>query len=262
MDWRLMLWVAAAIGAGLVIIASLFIRECPPVVVQVSSTDSENKYISHPFYQTTLKEALVLFFKSKQFLLICGSMMGLTILWDFLNFVPLYLNESLSMSTADAALATSSFPIGSLVSVLVGGFIFDKLSRKTVTKIMAIYLGIAVSSLLFILYLPQFPLLSAQQKIYATLAALFIFGFMVSPAYYLPMSIFSIEFGGPHSGFLIALLDAIGFGASVAFSFVGGRMAGEAGGWVRFLTLLIAIAIFSWGITVWFLKGESNAKSQ
>ncbi len=261
MDWRQMLWVTAAIGAGLVIIASLFIRETPPVLMEMSSADGESKHFDHPFYQTTLKEALVLFFKSKQFLLICGSMMGLTILWDFLNFVPLYLNESLSISTADAALATSSFPIGSLVSVLVGGFIFDKLSRKTVTKIMAIYLGIAVSSLVFILYLPQFSM-SAPQKLYSTLAALFVFGFTVSPAYYLPMSIFSIEFGGPHSGFLIALLDAIGFGASVAFSFVGGRLASESGGWVRFLTLLIAIAIFSWGITVWFLKGESSEKAK
>jgi sugar phosphate permease len=257
MDWRHMLWVTTGIGCFLVLLAWFFIKESPPVPIDSKVLETADRYIDHPFYQTTLKEAFFMFLKSKRFLLICGSMMGLTILWDFLNFVPLYLNESLQISSADAALATSSFPIGSLISVLVGGFLFDKLSRKTLTRIMTVYLGAAVASLCFILAMPSLDL-SAHEKVLSTLAALFVFGFTVSPAYYLPMSIFSIEYGGPHSGFLIALLDAVGFAASVVFSFVGGHIASQAGGWVLFLTLLIGVAVFSWWMTVWFLNGEAR----
>jgi OPA family sugar phosphate sensor protein UhpC-like MFS transporter len=257
MDWRQMLLVSAGIGTGLVLMATFLIRENPPVSPDTTLDNTDDPHIDHPFYQTTLKEAFFEFLGSKRFLLICGSMMGLTILWDFLNFVPLYLNERMGLSTADSAMATSSFPIGSLVSVLIGGFLFDKLSRKAVARLMTVYLGVAVASLGFILILPQIEF-SLQGNLIATLCALFIFGFSVSPAYYLPMSIFSIEYGGPHSGFLIALLDAVGFAASVVFSFVGGRVAGQGGGWVAFLTLLIGVAVFSWWMTAWFLHGESK----
>ena len=57
------------------------------------------------------------------------------------------------------------------------------------------------------------------------LVLLFLFGLCVSPCYYIPMSVFSMEFGGPHSGFLIALLDAIAFGALAIFQFFGGAIA-------------------------------------
>ena len=261
LNWQQVLWVTSGVGIFLVLLAWFFIKEYPTSTVKSNSSTLilDDPYKNHPFFQIRLLEAFYRFLKNKRFLLISGSMMGLTILWDFLNFVPIYLNESLHLSSADAALATSSFPIGSLVSVLVGGFLFDKLPRKKITRVIGIYLGIAVLSLMNMMVLPQIGG-TPQFNIITTLISLFIFGFTVSPAYYLPMSIFSIEFGGPHSGFLIALLDAVGFAASVAFSFAGGHLASQTGGWNSFLSLLICIAIFSWVITVWFLNGEANLK--
>jgi hypothetical protein len=59
-----------------------------------------------------------------------GSLMGLTILWDFLLMVPMYLQDTLALDTAQASRAASAFPLGSLISVLIGGFVFDRLDRK------------------------------------------------------------------------------------------------------------------------------------
>jgi sugar phosphate permease len=240
-----------------------FIKEQPPQKIIANEITSGtkisniNEYLHHPFYETTIKQAFFIFIRDKRFLLIASSMMGLTILWDFLNFVPLYLNEILNISTSESATATAAFPIGSLISVLIGGFLFDKLSKQAISYAMGCYLGVAVLSLTFLLALPHFEL-NLRTNLIATLAALFLFGFTVSPAYYLPMSIFSIEYGGPHTGILIALLDAIGFAASVVFSFVGGRISNQTGGWFYFLFLLIIIAIFSWAVTFWFLIGEAK----
>lgn len=129
MDWRHMLWVSSAIGGVLILLVLFLVREKPPhQLLVVDNTLSED--LSHPFFNTTLKKAFIIMLLDKRFILIAASMMGLTILWDFLNFVPLYLNESLNISTADAAMATASFPVGSLISVLIGGFFFDSLSKK------------------------------------------------------------------------------------------------------------------------------------
>jgi sugar phosphate permease len=263
MDWRHMLLVSCTIGCSLVLMVLFFIKEQPPQKIIANEITSGtkisniNEYLHHPFYETTIKQAFFIFIRDKRFLLIASSMMGLTILWDFLNFVPLYLNEILNISTSESATATAAFPIGSLISVLIGGFLFDKLSKQAISYAMGCYLGVAVLSLTFLLALPHFEL-NLRTNLIATLAALFLFGFTVSPAYYLPMSIFSIEYGGPHTGILIALLDAIGFAASVVFSFVGGRISNQTGGWFYFLFLLIIIAIFSWAVTFWFLIGEAK----
>lgn len=265
LDWRQVLWVSAGIGSCLFLLAFFLIKERPGknevAREQAAESPGPESYLGHPFYGKTLRQALTSSLRNKRFLLICAAMMGLTILWDFLNFVPLYLKDSLQLSVADAALATSSFPIGSLLSVLIGGFIFDKLGREKVTKIIGVYLGLAVASLVFILSLPQLNL-SPQTTVMATLMALFIFGFTVSPAYYLPMSIFSIDYGGPYSGFLIALLDATGYLASVFFSLRGSRLLDQGTGWTQFLTLLIGVAIFAWATTVLFLHGESKVATQ
>lgn len=256
LDWRQSLLVTASIGGVLLLLSLFLVKEHPHHANEASITSLEDRHCNHHFYQVPLQKAFLSSLKNKRFLLISASMMGLTILWDFLNFVPLYLNEALGFSSADAALATSSFPVGSLISVLVGGFLLDKMPRKKFTLLMAFYLTVAVCSLILLYALPILEL-SNNQKVTTTLMTLFLFGFTVSPAYYLPMSIFAIEYGGPHSGFLIAFLDAIGFAASVVFSFVGGRIA-TSGGWGYFLGLLISIAFLSLLATVWFLAGEDR----
>ena len=73
------------------------------------------------------------------------------------------------------------------------------------------------------------------------------------------MSIFSIEFGGPHSATLVCLIDMSGFAASASFGFVGGRLAASAGGWSSFMALLIIIGVVATISTWLFMNGEYRA---
>ena len=110
-------------------------------------------------------------------------------------------------------------------------------------------------------YLPLFNL-SAQLNYLVALVAIFLFAFSISPAYYLPMSIFSIEYGGRHSATLVCLIDAFGFAASAAFAFIGGRLADSAGGWSSFMNMLILISAVGI-IAVWaFMQAEYSAAKQ
>lgn len=260
MDWRKALSLTSILGFAVAVLVFLMIREKPSKLLRESRSAKPTEV--HPFAGMSLKKAFREFLRSKQFLLMCGMMMGLTILWDFLNFVPLYLHDRLQMTSANSAIASSAFPIGSLISVLLGGYLFDQLSQQLLARLMGAYLFITILSLSFLLILPDLPFDPTQQTL-GTLVALFIFGFTVSPAYYLPMSIFSIRFGGPHSGFLSAFLDAIGFFASVIFSLFGGSIAQNPQmGWSVFLILLISITMLSGLLTVIFLLGERSQKAR
>ena len=272
MSWRSVLLAAAGVG-GLVVLYCLFrLKEHPlPEPEKIGDNKSvaaeETNDTPHPFDGTTLAQALKCFLVSSRFWLITGSMMGLTILWDFLNFVPIYLRETLEISESEAAMATSAFPAGSFVSVLVGGYVFDRLDRGKMAVVMGILLTIATGCILSFQFMQGWGLekgtpfmpelgLAKDSPFYLSLALLFVFGLCVSPCYYLPMSVFSIEYGGIHAGFLIALLDALGFAAFAVFAPIAGALAEDS--WASFFALLVAISVTSILTTTLFLRGESK----
>jgi OPA family sugar phosphate sensor protein UhpC-like MFS transporter len=255
MSWRVMLVITAAAGVLTVVYFAIVLKERPKGQVVVTSDDPEDsKTPPHPLDNTTLPEALVRFARSPQFWLITGSLMGLTILMDFLLMVPMYLRDTLQLSIAQASMAASAFPFGSMISVLAGGYVFDKLSRNSTTWVIGVLLTLATGCLATFVLMPQFGMTSASLA-YLSLALLFLFGLCVSPCYYIPMSVFSLEFGGPHSGFLISLLDAIAFGATAIFYFYAGAIAEES--WNLFLSVLLAISAWSLLTSVFFMRGES-----
>ena len=263
MSWRLVLTVAACVG-GLVVLYCFFRLKDrpladPEVPVERDAQELLAPKAPHPFDGTTLPQALKRFSLSSRFWLITLSLMGLTILWDFLYFVPIYLKETLDISASEAARTTTAFPAGSFVSVLIGGYVFDRLDRGRMALVMGLLLVIATGCILSFQFTEGFGL-DNDKTIYLTIALLFVYGLCVAPCYYLPMSVFSIEYGGIHAGFLIALLDALAFAASAVFSFFGGTLAEQ--GWDVFFTVLLAISMASILVTFLFLRGEWRVQEQ
>ncbi|MBL8849590.1 MAG: MFS transporter [Planctomycetaceae bacterium] len=287
LSWRGMLWIAAGIGCVIAAFYGLCLRERPDGPIpdeaggqmsevgdQKSDVDTQSQIdtnshteskiqnpkskipSAHPFDNLTLPEALPRIFSSLRFWLISCSLMGLTILWDFLLVAPIYLRDVLQLDQADASRAASAIPLGSLISVLAGGFVFDKLDRKKMGIVMAGLLAVATGCLLMLAWLPDADL-TGRWPLLAALTMLFLFGLCVSPCYYIPCSVFSIDFGGRHSGFLVAILDAIGFAATATFYFFGGGIA-QHQGWPAFLTVLTTIAGWSLVMTYFFMQREGR----
>jgi sugar phosphate permease len=263
MSWRGMLWIAAGMGIVAAGVFAFLLKErpeaAPPVADDLVPKSKGSPAAPHAFDGTTVFEAIPLLLRSRQFWLIVGSLMGLGILWDFLLMVPLFLQDTLHLSAPDASRAASAFPFGSLISVLIGGYVFDKLGRGTTAWVMAFLLTVATGCLVAFLMMPHFEF-TAGALLWLSLGLLFTFGLCVSPCYYIPMSVFSIEFGGPHSGFLIALLDALSFAATGIFYFYGGDLAKQS--WSLFLTVLVAVSVWSAVTTFVFLRGEAARRSE
>ena len=155
-------------------------------------------------------------------------------------------------------MASSYMPLGSLIGLIASIVCYDRFSKRQLRAVLTATLAVATLCIVSLQYLPQLDISLAWNRRIAT-GLILLFGVMTSPAYYIPMSIFSIEFGGPHSATLVCLIDMCGFAASASFGFLGGRLAAGAGGWTSFMTMLIVVGIVATIATWLFMNAEYRA---
>jgi len=170
---------------------------------------------------------------------------------DFLIFLPLYLSSFEGVSSAQAASWASAFPIGCLLALFAGGFIYDGVSRKGRVGLLGGLLGATTVCVAALWCLKGLPMIPDSFKFPLAIVILFFYGFTLAPTYYLPPSVFSNEFGGKHCGLLVGLIDGAAFSASMLYLFAGGRVVVTWGG-QSVIELFLVIAVVATLITIWF----------
>ena len=250
LSWRGLFFVAAGIALLCAIILPKFLRHNATSTEKLAS-DSENNTSNqnelsnaHPLTNVDTFAAIRHFFKNPSFWLISFGVAALAVLFEFQVFIPIYLSETFNLQPAEAGVASAVFPLGCLIAVFSGGFVFDKLSKKSLISVMGMTLVVAVFCLLSLRFLGTVEL-NHQFEFILTMVLIFLFGFAISPAYYIPMSVFSISFGGKHCGLLVGLIDAFAYFGAMIFDFVGGHVANKEGGWQDFLLILIVTSVIA-----------------
>lgn len=252
-SWRWVLVLSVGLTIVALVLVFLYLKQSPKDVgleaVNQIDTESDKKYSidqpkSHHLDDKSLKEALLRFLRSPQVYLICITIMCLTVLMEFQSFIPIYLKETFGLTAGIAAVTSAAFPIGNLISVLAGGFIFDYLSKRHRVFVLTAMMLLAVSSIGILLKIPAWSLLENHSP-YLSLAAIMLFGFAIAPCYYIPMSVFSVDFGGKHCGVLVGIIDATGYLAAMIFDFLGGAVADRVNGWYQFLNILFAVSVLA-----------------
>ncbi|MBI5247405.1 MAG: MFS transporter [Elusimicrobia bacterium] len=253
-------FVAAAGLTGAAVLAISFFLKAGPADVSLPPPGrlAGEKSPPHALDGASLKEALRYFARSGRVWLMCVSLMCTTVLMEVIGFLPLYLKETLGISPAQAATASSVFPAGCFVALLAGGWAYDRVSRQGRAALlggMLVLAGLCLAAL-FVMGRVR---LEPSTAFAATVVILFLYGLTVAPSYYLPMSVFSIEHGGPHCGVLIGLIDAAGYAAAMLYQFAGGALVDRPGGWQNMLVLLLAMSAVSVLTTVWFALEDAKA---
>ena len=262
LPWRWLFYAAGVVTALIVGFNFILLKDSParagvaPEPEPVQGRMSSLELLS---WETTLRAALIHFAKSRRVQLICVAMMAMTIQMEFLSFLPLYFQQNFAIESGTAGIASAAFPAGSLVSALAGGLIYDKLTTAGRIRALSGLLAVALVSIVVIRFVPELQL-SASNGLGVSVGATFIFGLAVSPTYYIPMSVFSIQFGRARSGLLIGLIDAFGYGAIVVLAPIGGLVIRDQG-WPAFLTILMVISAMALLFATAFLLGEHRASS-
>jgi sugar phosphate permease len=238
LPWRWLFFVAGAITLGVLVVCFFALKDspadvgltAPPKPGAVAGETSSSGWAG------TLPSTLVFFARSDRVRLICVSIVALTLQMEFLSFLPLYMVEVHALEPGAAGIASSAFPAGSFLSVLAGGMVYDRLGGRQRVRVIGALLAASALCVGLLLGLSELQL-SPASALSTAIFATFVFGFAVSPAYYIPMSVFSIEFGRSRSGVLIGLIDACGYGAMMIFLPLTGALL-ESKGWETLLGML------------------------
>jgi sugar phosphate permease len=188
------------------------------------------------------------FAQSGVFWLVCLLSCGITILRETFNlWTPTYFTQSVGLTVADAAQKSALFPLFGGISVLLAGFLSDRLGRSGRATIIfgGMLLSAAVLSVL------AFANFGASKFAPVALVTLVAF-VMIGPYSYLAGAI-SLDFGGKQgSATASGLIDGAGY--------LGGVLAGNsfasisvAWGWKGAFGSLAVIALLSSGAAAAYL---------
>jgi len=266
-SWRWVIASSLPIAGIFIILLFFYLKQSPTDVgfeamPSVSGDDNENNpKTTHHLDNASLGKALISFLKSSRFWLICISIMSLTILMAFQSFLPLYLKEMFNLSPGKAGIASSVFPLGSMFSIVIGGFIFDKLTKKRRIFVLGGMMTLATGCIVILLSLPESNI-QETSLLSIALSAIMVFGLMIAPCYLIPMSVFSLDFGGKHCGVLVGIIDAAGYSASMIFEFLSGAVVDQVNGWQQFLHIILNVSIIGTISLILFLIIDHRALSK
>jgi len=276
MQWRSVFLISAALTACVIVVLYATLKQEPqdaglPSLLDHTRDDHtrddhtrDDEYndsddrVSHALDQTSFWQACWVFATSSRFWLIGFSIVFLTVCMDFLNFIPLYLSEELGFSAGNASRAGTAFPSGMFAALLLTSFYYDRLSKFQLIGVIGFQL---LFSCLAVLLLWKLEIIPESVRTPTAIVTIFLLGLAISPAYYVPMSVFSVAFGGKHAGFLVAIIDIFGYGAALLFNYFGGTIA-ENHGWPIFLSGLLSVALLATICMVSFLVLDWRASQR
>ena len=238
--WRGLFYAAAGTLGALFIVNLLLLRESPTQLGFEDPPANPANLFGHEGGKpapASLRELLRTFANSRMFWLVCLLSFGITLLRETFNtWTPTYFVQGVGLSNADAAHASALFPFFGGISVLLAGFLGDRLGSNG--RALIILWGMLVTGAL-LLALGLAPPMESR-AIPVVLVTLVAFT-MLGPYSYLAGAL-SLDFGGRQgSATASGLIDCVGY--------LGGVLAGNtvagisvAWGWKGAFTVLAGVA--------------------
>jgi sugar phosphate permease len=261
LGWHGVFWVAAGVLTALWVINAALIRESHrDLGLPEPRTNPDNLFGAlgedpRPQSAGPLWSTLA---QSPAFWLVCLLSLGLTLLREtFNNWTPTYLHEAVGLEAGDAAGKSALFPLLGGVSVILAGYLGDRLAR---TGRAAIIFGGIVLCTLALLLLGSANFAGRPREALVLVAAV---GFLLIGPYSFMAGAISLDFGGKRGGATACgIIDGVGY-------LFGGVLAGNAIarlsddlGWQKVFLLLAGVAALAAVVAGFFLASEFRSASR
>lgn len=257
LGWRGVFFVAAATLGVLLLLNLLFLKETPerlgfaePAANPANLFHQEGENAK----PQSLGSLLGTYARSGVFWLVCLLSCGITILRETFNlWTPTYFTQAVGLTVADAAQKSALFPLFGGLSVLLAGFLSDRLGKGGRAAIIFYGMLLTSAALVVLAFAP----FGASKWIPVALVALVAF-LMIGPYSYLAGAI-SLDFGGKQgSATASGLIDGAGY--------LGGVLAGNSFatisvifGWTGAFATLAGVALLSGLAGAVYLRHQRRA---
>lgn len=254
MGWRGVFVTTAMVLFVLLVVCTLLLRESPVQIGEPEPSVNPANLFRQPAASDSprgLRQLLEPFFGSSVFWLACALSLGTTILRETFNlWTPTYFTQVIAMPAGKAAAASALFPFLGGISVLLCGWLSDRLGRGGRAALMLA--GLFLTSLVLVVLGSSSMQTSQTWPVILVAAVAFL---TLGPYSFLAGAI-ALDFGGKHgSGTASGLIDGAGY--------LGGVLAGDSMarisvsyGWSKAFLTLAAIALVSSIAAAWFLRAE------
>ena len=239
-DWRGVFFIGAALLSALFVLNLILLRESPGELgLEEPKTTPTNVFGQGGFDPTppSLGELLLPLFRSPVFWLVCGLSFGLTLVRETFNtWTALYFVEAVGMAKSRAAGMSALFPFFGGFSVLLVGFLGDRVGRGGRAAIIAVSLVLCGVSLAALAWID--PRASEIRPVLLVSTTAFL---VLGPYSYLAGAM-SLDLGGKRGGATTcAIVDFTGY---LGGAFAGRAMAGISTdhGWRGAFLVLAAVA--------------------
>lgn len=256
--WRTLFYFAAAVAGLFLVLNGLFLRES-----RIDAGFSEakpnplNLFAASESRPHSVLELVLPLFRSRAFLVVCLLSLGCTIIRESFNFwTPIYLRDYLGYSVSGAARMSSVFPGVGAVSVLMSGWLSDRLGVNGRPLIMFFGLAATAAALLVLMTMresttgPLLPLIAIGTVAFC----------LLGPYSYLGGAL-ALDFGGKQAGAVSSgMIDGVGYlGAVVAGDSVG-RVSVYFGWQGVFVALAAVSALAALGAAYLYFLGAKAAR--
>jgi MFS transporter, OPA family, glycerol-3-phosphate transporter len=238
-SWQTLFCYAAAVTAMLFIANWFLLRESRvDSGFPEAQTNPLNLFASTESRAPSIGALLRPLLRSRAFVLVCLLSLGCTIVRETFNiWTPVYLRDYLGYSTSTAAGTSAIFPAVGAVSVLLSGWLSDRLGLNGRALILFVGLAASAAALLMLMTFrsagahPSFPLLTIGLIAFC----------LLGPYSYLGGA-FALDFGGKQASAVSSgIIDGVGYLGAVAAGDSVGRIS-VAAGWQGVFVALAAVS--------------------
>ena len=215
--WRAVFLFAAIVAAAMLLANLLWLRESRVEGGHAEATPNPlNLFAARESPPASIAALLLPLFRSRAFLLVCLLSFACTIIRETFNtWTPVYLRDHLGYSTSQAASLSALFPGVGVVSVLLAGWLSDRLGLNG--RSLLLFVGLAATAAALLLLMSLHPGLTSPLL---PLAAIGLVAFCLLGPYSYLGGAFALDFGGKQaSAASSGIIDGIGY--------LGGVLAGD-----------------------------------
>jgi len=213
--WQALFYFAAAVAGACLIANALFLRESRVETGHAEAKPNPlNLFAESESRPQSVAALLLPLLRSRAFVLVCLLSLGCTIIRETFNmWTPVYMRDYLGYSMSSAARMSSIFPGVGVVSVLVAGWLSDRLGVTVRPLILLVGLAASAAALLVLMSLRT----GASGSVLPLLAIGGIAFCLLGPYSYLGGAM-ALDFGGKQAGAASSgIIDGVGYlGAVVA----------------------------------------------